>query len=165
MRWRSIFVWALVLSGCGSDSNDGRDFTQAQNKSWIGPTSAWNLDAALPRAEISDMRNRAYGYCADVKGTDEDCLREQDHSLLAYANAFRLVRIFRSEAKPTFPFAVAHKRDPAAFARIRRHCRSIYEDQGRGDARSLGPCMSAGTGADFFDVLSVSAEARDLPSP
>ena len=101
------------------------------------------------------MRDRAYDYCSTEKASDNSCADAQDESLFQYANTFRLIGIFRSEPDPTFAFAIGHKQDPAALDRIHRYCRSIYEDHGSRDARVLGPCMSAGVGADFFGVVGV----------
>ena len=152
MRWSSIVALTVVLGACQSDA---RQIADAQAKSSFGPTAKWRLDQALSRSEFQDMRDRAYRYCLGEKASDKNCLNEQDHSLFAYANTFRLVRIFRSEVEPSDPFAVAHKQDHAAFERIHRYCRSIYDDQGSRDARGLGPCMSAGVGGDFFGVVLV----------
>ena len=152
MRRLFPIVAALLVASCG----EGREIADLQAKSVLGATAAWKLDPALPSSEVQEMRDRAYRYCLTVKGSDQRCFAEQDHSLFEYANSFRMVRIFRSEAKPTFPFAIAHKRDTAAFGRAESYCRSVYEDQGSRDARGLGPCMSAAVGADFFGVMPVS---------
>ena len=102
------------------------------------------------------MRDQAYRYCLSEKVSDQNCLGDQDVSLFGYANSFRVIRLFRQESKPTLPFAIGHMQDPTAFERVNRYCQSIYEDHGSRDARSLGPCMSAGVGADFFGVVPVS---------
>jgi hypothetical protein len=101
------------------------------------------------------MRDRAYTFCLSKKPADKDCLNEQDWSLFEYANAFWLVREFRSETDPTSPFARGYQLNPSAFDRPRRYCLSVYEDAGSRDARSLGPCMAAATGGDFFGVVPV----------
>ena len=155
MRWSILVPVTVVLSGCANTQSDARQIADAQAKSFYGQTAKWELDSALPQSTIQAMRDRAYRYCFDEKASAEGCLDEQDHSLFQYANSFRLVRTFRSEAEPTFPFAAAHKQDPAAFERVHLYCRSIYQDQGARDARALGPCMSAGVGADFFSVIPV----------
>lgn len=156
MRATSLIALALVLSACGSRQTDAEQIANLQAKSAIGPTAKWQLDPALPQSQVQDMRDRAYRFCLNEKPADKRCLGEQDHSLFQYSNSFRLVRIFRSESKPTFPYAIAHKDDPAAFEHILQYCRSVYEDQGSSDARALGPCMSAGFGADFFGIVPVS---------
>ncbi len=156
MKATSLVTLALVLSACGDRLLDGKQITELQAKSALGPTAEWPLDTALPQSEVQEMRDHAYRFCLSNKASDQGCLNEQDHSLFQYANSFRLVRLFRSEAKPTFPYAIAHKNNPAAFQRVLRYCRSAYEDQGSGDTRVLGPCMSAGMGSDFFGVIPVS---------
>ena len=156
MKVTSLIALALVLGACGNRQSDAEQIANLQAKSALGPTAGWKLDPALPQTKVQDMRDRAYRYCLNERASDQNCLGEQDHSLFAYANSFRLVRIFRSESEPTFPFAIAHKQDPAAFERVHQYCRSVYEDQGSSDARGLGPCMSAGIGADFFGVVPVS---------
>ncbi|WP_221234846.1 hypothetical protein [Sphingomonas aerophila] len=102
------------------------------------------------------MRDRAYIFCRQNKELNKECEAQQDYSIFEYANAFRVVRLFRSERSPSFPFAMAHQRDLTAFQRVRDYCQATYQDQGSDDARGLGPCMAAGTGADFFGVLPVS---------
>lgn len=156
MKWWSLIAVAVLFSGCGSPPPDARHLADLQAKSSLGPTAGWKLDPALQQATVQQMRDRAYLYCLNERKTDQPCLIDQDHSLFEYANSFRLVRMFRSEDEPTFPYAVAHKQNPAAFDRIHRYCRSIYQGQGSRDARALGPCMSAGVGADFFGVVPVS---------
>ena len=156
MRQLLLIVAPLVLASCGPDQSQLREIADLQAKSFLGATGSWKLDPALSSSKVQEMRDRAYRYCLSEKASDQGCLAAQDHSLFEYANSFRVVRIFRSEDKPTFPFAVAHKRDPAAFGRAETYCRSVYEDQGSRDARSLGPCMSAVVGADFFGVVPVS---------
>ena len=155
MKWKSLFAVTVALSACGADQSDARQIADAQSKSGIGSTAEWKLDPALPLSKVQVMRDRAYRYCFSEKVSDTSCLAEQDHSIFAYANSFRLVRIFRRKEIPTFEFAVAHKQNPAEFERVNRYCIAIYEDQRSADARSLGPCMSAGVGADFFGVLPV----------
>jgi hypothetical protein len=155
MRRFFLIVAPLVVTSCGADGDAGQ-IADLQAKSSLGATAMWKLDAALPSLKVREMRDRAYRYCLTEKASDQTCLAAQDHSLFEYANSFRLVRIFRAEDKPTFPFAVAHKRDPAVFDRAESYCRSVYEDQGSRDARGLGPCMSAAVGADFFGVVPVS---------
>jgi len=155
MKATCLIIMAIVLGSCGNPQFDGEQITNLQAKSVLGPTADWQLDPALTQSKIQQMRNRAYHYCLSEKSSDQSCLGDQDHSLFQYANSFRLVRTFRSEAKPTFPYAVAHKEDPAAFNRVLQYCRSAYEDQGSNDARALGPCMSAGIGADYFGLIPV----------
>jgi hypothetical protein len=128
---------------------------ELQAGAYFGATADWKLDPRLPQASVQEMRDRAYRYCLGRKAPDENCFREQDQSLFAFAKSFALVRTFRSEQEPTFPFAVAHQLEPAAFEGVRRYCQSVYEDAGSGDARSLGPCMSAAVGADFFGIVPV----------
>ena len=156
MKWCSLVAVAVLLSACGNRQSDAGYVADLQAKSPLGPIAGWKLDPALQQIKVQQMRDRAYRYCLTEQASDQDCLEEQDHSLFEYANSFRLVRIFRSESLPTLPFAVAHKQDPAAFERIHRYCRSLYEEQGSRDARALGPGMSAGVGADFFGVVPVS---------
>jgi hypothetical protein len=155
MKWRGVALVSFVLSACGNGHSAGQQIADAQAKSFYGATAHWKLDPALARSEVQEMRDRAYGYCLREKPSEKDCFNEQDHSLFDYTNAFGLVRIFHSEAEPTFPYAVGHKQSRAAFERVRRYCRSVYEDAGSRDARSLGPCVSAGVGADFFGVVPV----------
>lgn len=154
---RSLLIFApFIVASCGANQVDDRQIADLQARSSLGATATWKLDAALPSSKVREMRDRAYRYCLTEKASDQSCFAEQDHSLFEYANSYRLVRIFRSEDKPTFPFAVAHKRDAAAFDRAESYCRSVYEDQGSRDARGLGPCMSAVVGADFFGVVPAS---------
>ncbi|HEU0311302.1 MAG TPA: hypothetical protein VFR36_08810 [Sphingomicrobium sp.] len=155
MKWTSLFALALFVAGCGGRQQDAEQITDLQSKSWIGPTAKWPLDPALSQSKVQEMRDRAYSYCLTEKPSDQDCLREQDDSLFQYASSFGLIRIFRAENEPTFPFAAGHQLDPSAFERVHRYCRSIYVDQGSRDARSLGPCMSAGIGADYFGIVPV----------
>lgn len=155
MRWLFLIVALFVAASCGADRDKGRHIADLQEKSFLGTTAAWELDPALRPSKVQEMRDRAYRYCLTEKVSDHGCFAQQDQSLFEYANSFRVVRIFRSENKPTFPFAVAHKGDPAAFGRAESYCRSVYEDQGSRDARSLGPCMSAVVGADYFGVIPV----------
>ena len=154
---KSVFWIAVVvtLSACADNQPDARQIAEAQAKSWIGPTAQWKLDPALNPSDVQQMRDRAYGYCFGEKPSDKNCLRDQDHSLFEYTNAFRLVRVFRAEPEPANPYALAHKQDRAAFERVHDYCRSVYRDQGSRDARGLGPCMFAGLGGDFFGVVPV----------
>lgn len=101
------------------------------------------------------MRDRAYGFCIEEKPSAVACLIEQDHALYEYARAFALVRMFRDEQEPVFPYAVGHKLDLAAFDQARSYCRSIYEDHGARDARMLGPCLAVTVGADYFGIVHV----------
>jgi hypothetical protein len=156
MKQLFLIVAPFLVASCGPHRGEGREIADLQAKSLLGATAAWKLDPALPSTKVQEMRDRAYRYCLIEKASNQRCFAEQDHSLFEYANSFRVVRIFRSEDKPTFPFAVAHKRDPAAFRRAESYCRSVYEDQGSRDVRGLGPCMSAVVGADFFGVVPVS---------
>jgi len=155
MRCSSLFIVMALLNACADRNSDARRIADDQAKSAIGPVAAWKLDPALAQPTLQAMRNRAYAYCMARSKADTTCLNEQDHSLFEYANAFRLVRIFRSDPKPKFRFAVAHKRDPTLIQKISAYCRSAYEDAGARDARSLGPCMSAGVGGDFFSATTV----------
>jgi hypothetical protein len=156
MKWSSLVALTVVLSACGTGQPDAQPIADAQAKSNYGSTANWNLDPALTHATVQGMRDRAYAYCLSDKVSDRNCFTEQDHSLFDYANTFRIVRTFRAEAVPTFEYAVAHKQDPNAFERVHRYCWSVYKDQRSRDARGLGPCMSAGVGADFFAVVPVS---------
>lgn len=150
-----IFAFVAVVA-CDDEIRDRQSLWDAQETSSFGPVHQWNLDAAVPADKVQAIRDRAYAFCQRKdQGASAACEREQDLSLSAYANSFRSVRIFRSEANPTFPFAKAHKEDPAAFQRRRRYCEAVYRDQGESDARSLGPCMSAGVGGDFFGLIAV----------
>ncbi len=155
MKANRLTAVVLALSACGSQF-DAKQVADLQAKSALGPTNQWDLEPELPLVKVQAMRDRAYQFCLSEKASDEECVKEQDHSLFQYANTFRLVRIFRSEENPTYPYAVAHKNDPSAFERIQRYCLSLYEDQGARDARALGPCMSAAVGADFFRIVPVS---------
>ncbi|MHA3841354.1 hypothetical protein ACX0GZ_09055 [Sphingomonas aestuarii] len=153
----ALLIFALIaLVACDDEARNRQSLRDAQARSPFGPVQRWNLDAAVPAAEVQAIRDRAYAFCQrKLQGANADCEREQDLSLFAYANSFRLMRIFRIEANPTFPFAEAHKNDPAAFQRVTRYCEAVYHDQGGSDARSLGPCMSAGVGGDFFGLIDV----------
>jgi hypothetical protein len=155
MKWIIVALAAAAIGACSAGLPSGQQIAEAQAKSKVGPTSEWKVDPSVSRAELQDMRDRAYGYCYQEKASDEKCLVEQDLSLFEYARSFALIRIFHSERYPTFPYARGHQADPAAFERIRTYCRSIYEDHGRADARLLGPCMLDGLGGDFFGVASV----------
>lgn len=155
MRWSSLALVGLVLTACGNGQPDAQRIADAQTRSFLGRTDQWKLDTALDRPRVQQMRDRSYSYCLSKRPSDEDCFNLQDHSLFEYANAFALVRIYRSEKNPAFPYARAHKETPAAFEQVYRYCRSVYDDAGARDARSLGPCMSAGVGADFFGVVPV----------
>ena len=156
MRRLSILVVAAALAACGDGQTDAQVIAGLQAKSALGPTSEWRLDPALALSVVQGMRDRAYRFCLSKKSSDEECTGEQDQSLFAYANSFRLVRGFRSEVEPVFPYARAHKDDPSAFGRALNYCGSIYVDQRSEDARSLGPCMSGAVGADYFGVIPVS---------
>ena len=156
MRWRGLLFVIAVLGGCGEAQLNPRDIAEAQVKSVLGPTASWKLDEAISRSEIQKMRDRAYQFCIHEMSSETSCLNDQDHSLFEYARSFALVRIFREEANPEFPYAKAHKADPAAFQRINKYCRSVYESHKSGDARMLGPCMAARVGGDFFNVIPVS---------
>lgn len=153
----ALLIFALIaLVACDDEARDRQSLRDAQARSPFGPMQHWNLDAAVPFVEVQAIRDSAYAFCQlKRQSANAACEREQDRSLFAYANSFRLVRIFRSEANPTLPFAKAHKNDPAAFQRVTRYCEAMYRDQGGSDARSLGPCMSAGVGGDFFDLIAV----------
>ena len=155
MRWISLVAACMQLAACGDALPTAREVGSAQATSKLGPISGWELDAAVNGAQLQQMRDRAYVFCLSKRPVDKDCLSEQDWSLFEYANAFRKVRGFRSEANPTFPFAKGFQLNPSAFDRSRRYCSSVYEDSGSRDARSLGPCMSAATGGDFFGVVPV----------
>ncbi len=155
MRTISVLIFALALIACSQSAPEAKRIAEVQAKSFIGPTEGWPLGPSLSLKQVQGMRYRAYSYCFDKKPTNETCFGQQDESLFGYANSFRLVRIFRSEPDPTFAYAVAHKNDPAAFERVRTYCYSVYDDQGSRDARSLGPCMAAGLGADYFHILAV----------
>jgi len=153
MNWKGRVLIALLLGGCHSRQADVSRIAEAQRNSLYGPTDQWKLDPAVPRAQIQEIRDRGYAYCLTKKPTDKDCANQQDHSVFMYASAFAMVRMFRSEAKPTFPYAIGHKQGPETFDLVRRYCMSVYDDAGSNDARALGPCMSAGVGADFFGVV------------
>ena len=155
MRCPLLIVALFVAASCGADPDEGRHIAGLQAKSFLGTTAAWDLDPALRPSEVQEMRDRAYRYCLTEKPSDQACFAQQDQSLFEFANSYRVVRIFRSENKSTFPFALAHKEHPAAFGRAESYCRSVYEDQGSRDARSLGPCMAAAVGADYFGVIPV----------
>ena len=107
MRWKSCVLVCLVLGGCGNGQADGSRIVEAQAKSLYGPTAQWKLDPAVSQAQVQEIRNRGYTYCLAKKPTDTNCANQQDHSVFMYASAFGMVRIFRSEAKPTFPYAMA----------------------------------------------------------
>jgi hypothetical protein len=156
MRTVGIIVATFALTGCSAEQSNADQLLKAQASSRLGPTSGWKLDPVLSAATIQQMRDRAYLFCQNNKGSAKGCEAQQDWSIFEYANAFRLVRLFRSEQSPRFPFAMAHQRDLTAFQRVRNYCQATYQDQGSDDARGLGPCMAAGTGADFFGVLPIS---------
>ncbi len=153
----AVLIFALIaLAACDDEAHDRLSLRDAQAKSTFGPVQRWHLDAAVPAAKVTAIRDFAYAFCQRKhQGANAACEREQDLSIFAYANSFRMVRIFRSAQNPTFPFAKAHKDDPAAFQRVMRYCEAVYRDQGGSDARSLGPCMSAGIGGDFFGLIAV----------
>jgi hypothetical protein len=144
----------LSIAACGIATDNAEKVRAAQKRSHLGSLKGWRLDAALDGNELQRMRDRAYAFCLD-KPASAICERDQDLSLWAYADSFRLVRIFRADPAPTFPFAVSHSRDPGAFKRVRRYCEGVYRDLGAGDARMLGPCMSDGVGGDFFGIIAV----------
>jgi hypothetical protein len=156
MRNLGVIVAAFALAGCSADQLNADQFAKAQASSRLGPTSAWKLDPVLSAPTIQRIRDRAYAFCEQIKGSGKGCEAQQDWSIFEYANAFRVVRMFRSERSPSFPFAIAHQQDFTAFQRVRDYCQATYQDQGSDDARGLGPCMAAGTGADFFGILPVS---------
>jgi len=156
MKSLGVIVATFALSGCSVEQPNANQLAKAQASSRLGPTGIWKLDPVLSAATIQQMRDRAYVFCRSNKGSGKECEAQQDWSIFEYANAFRVVRLFRSERSPSFPFAMAHQRDSAAFQRVRNYCETTYQDQGSDDARGLGPCMAAGTGADFFGVLPIS---------
>ena len=152
---RSLLLICFLLNACGNGHDEARRIADLQAKSDLGSTSQWPLDPALAPAQIQEMRDRAYIHCLSKRPSDRACFFEQDKSLVAYANAFRMIRALRSDEKPARPFEEAHLRDVTAFDRVHRYCLSVYEDAGARDARSLGPCMSASFGADFFGIIPV----------
>ena len=155
MTWASFFAVSLALAACGKSPPPAQSIASAEAKSTLGPISKWKLDAAVNGVALQQMRDRAYAFCLTEKPSDKNCASEQDWSLLTYANAFSLFREFRSEANATFPFAKAYAQRPSAFEVPRRYCLSVYVDAGSHDARSLGPCMSAATGGDYFGIVAV----------
>lgn len=150
-----VLVAAVIIGACSASNPSQRQFAEEQAKSQIGATSGWQLDPAVSRVELQGMRDRAYGYCQKEKPSDSACFVEQDISLFEYARSFAMVRIYRSERNPTFPYARGHKANPAAFERVKSYCQSIYEDHGSADARFLGACMMDGLGGDFFGIVAV----------
>jgi len=155
MKSTKLLAVCVALTGCGEMAPSAQEVASAEAKSMMGPLSKWKLDSAIKATTLQQMRDRAYVFCLTKKASDKNCPTEQDWSLLTYANAFSLVRQFRSEANPTFPFAEGHKLNPSAFELARRYCLSVYADAGSGDARSLGPCMSAAVGGDYFGIVPV----------
>ena len=152
---REIVLLTLLTLTCGNGNAQAPQYRTLQAESFFGPTGDWKLDASLKLEDVQLMRDRAYRYCFSEKPADADCVKQQDNSLFEYARSFAVVRMFRSEPQPTFPFASAHKDNPAAFSQIHDYCRAVYRDAGARDARSLGPCMAAGLGADFFSIVPV----------
>jgi hypothetical protein len=153
MRWASFFAACVVLTGCGTGVP--HKVAPAEAKSMLGPISKWKLDPALNAEALQKMRDRAYNFCLTKRPSDKDCFNEQDWSLFEFANAYASFREFRSGANSSFPFARGYSLIPSAFERPRRYCMSVYVDAGSQDARSLGPCMSAATGGDYFGIAPV----------
>lgn len=154
IRMKGLAMILLLVAACSAEGVDAPRVRDAQARSPLGSLEKWDLDTALLSADLQGMRDRAYIFCAK-KPRSAVCEEEQDLSLFAYANSFRLVRLFRSEPNPSFSFAKAHKAEPEAFHRVKHYCETVYQDQGATDARSLGPCMSAGVGSDFFGLAPV----------
>lgn len=155
MRWTGFVAASLALIGCAKGPPSTKQVASAEAKSAIGPISKWKLDPAVNRTVLQQMRDRAYEFCLAEKAAGSDCVKDQDWSLFTYANGFAVYRQFRSEADPKFPFAVGYKGNPSAFEWPQRYCLSVYVDAGSRDARSLGPCMSAATGGDYFGIVPV----------
>jgi len=155
MRCGCFFAVFFALIGCGKGAPSAHEIASAEAKSTLGPIAKWKLDPGVNRTALQQMRDRAYVFCLTKKASDKNCTGEQDWSLFTYANAFYMVRQFRSESNPTFPFAKGHSSNPSAFELPRRYCMSVYVDAGSQDARSLGPCMSAATGGDYFGIVPV----------
>lgn len=155
MKWISIVALSLAVFGCNKAGPSAQDVASAEVKSSMGPISAWKLDGALSATVLQQMRDRAYVFCLTERKTDANCTNEEDASLFSYANAFRIFRQLLSESEPISPYAEAYKLNPAAFQLPRRYCLSVYADAGSRDARSLGPCMSAATGEDYFGIVPV----------
>ncbi len=131
MRVSSVAIACLIMSACGNQQPDARQIAVAQARSFLGATGDWKLDPSLAEADVQKIRDRAYGFCLARSPADKNCLNEQDHSIFMYASAFAMIRMFRSEPKPTVAYAVALKERPDLFEQVRRYCRSVYEDAGR----------------------------------
>ncbi|WP_314372478.1 hypothetical protein [Sphingomonas paucimobilis] len=155
MRSCCLAIAILLLVGCDAEKPEFNQFSKAQSASGFGSTNTWHIDPALNSVNIQKMRDRAYYFCHDRKNDDRTCYVDQDQSIFGYINAFNLVRTFRGEKPPIEGFVAAHQRNRKSFQRIRNYCEGVYKDQGSADARSLGPCMAAGMGSDYFSIVPV----------
>lgn len=157
MRMKMLTSLLIMMAACGCSQKDAApaSFSEAQAKSRMGPVSAWKIDPALPRAELQNMRDRAYRYCVSAKAGDRQCFVEQDLSLFEFARSFAIARFLISEDSPANFYAEGLRSDPKAFRRAVAYCYSIYSDHGAADARMLGPCVSPAVGGNFFGIATV----------
>ena len=157
----SAAVAMLALPAC-TPAEEGAfgDFQSDQQQSYLGPTSEWKLTTGFWADSMQSMRDRAYQHCNEKPGDAAACFDWQDWSLVAAMNIdsdVAAVRRGRSGALPSLflpQFEQSIRDMPEVFDEARKQCFDIYRD-GDGDARSLGPCLCAAAGRDYFRIVPV----------
>lgn len=107
------------------------------------------------------MRERAYGFCNEVRPTDPDCPEIQDLSIKTAAEVDRIVHEVIRSPEASYKLGIGERFAhgisvmPSKFPAAREHCFSIYRDGDSKDARALGPCMASAVGWDYFGFAPV----------
>ena len=156
MVCRATVLLTLAICACSPPVQvSEKQIRAAQAKSVLGQTDTWIRVKQLPPDTVQKMRDRAYRFCFAERPNDDQCLIDQDASIFAVLESIRLVPILQSEKSAEFPYARAYQTNPNAFSQVWNYCWRSYSDNGRNDARLLGPCVMAGVGGDFHGIVPV----------
>ena len=157
----SATVAVLTLPACTESAEGALDqFKAAQQRSYLGPTSDWPLMSGFWADSMQLMRDQAYRRCSERSGDASACFDRQDWALMATMNIDKdvaTVRAGRDSALPSLfvpEFEQSIRDMPEGFDEARRQCFDIYRASD-GDARSLGPCLSAAVGREYFGIVPV----------
>lgn len=156
----------ILIAGCDEGiAGPDKIVADAQENSFIGPTSDLEFEDISERSAFSEKRNRAYQFCIDTREVTSDqlmCFDDQDHSLLSARSAITyaesilengLVVDGHEFGAATHEFGIVQ--NPEIWSQAKEYCFSVYEDAGRNDARMLGPCLTNVVGGDFFRAVPV----------
>ena len=149
-----------LMCGCSAMVDDGAQQSNTE-RSYLGPTSSWDVSLVPWASKIEDIRNRAYSFCARRHADDERCNDIQDQSIKTAVVVERTVQgvLRKPDTASTLGlgerFAETLVSYPKGFADARAYCFDVYRDAGSADARSLGPCMASIVGWDYFGFLPV----------